>query len=305
MANIVAAESPESWRSLSESTRARLAQMDEAIRLPDKEKSFEEYIAFFSPGVVAHGMVPGETASKADLERHYHPVFFELKDGVILSDEIIVAGRMAAQRYHSLLYLDGEFDGVQAGGIPIFLRGQTFFRFDRQQLIIERWSNHDHSFRLAQMHGDSGREEGRAIADVLNGPGLSEEAVREILDEMLRILNLVQRPEERMEKYFDLFAPDALVHGVSSAPVPVSGLEEFYREVWTAFPDLEVKYEATLSAWSFGAIRWSGLGSHRGTYRGLASTRRPVRLSGEAILRFNSDGRVAEAWVNVAPVSYE
>ena len=104
------------------------------------------------------------------------------------------------QRYHSLLYLHGEFDGVNADQLPVFLRGQTFFRFDQTGRIIERWSNHDHAFRLQQLKGAEGRIEGEKLAAILNGSGLNENEVRQRIAAMNDAFNYVQSPAERRER---------------------------------------------------------------------------------------------------------
>ena len=107
------ASSPDKWRDLSEQTRTRMQEMDEIIRDPVPERGYEAYMELFSRNVQAHGLHESGAANLDGLREHYRPVFFELQDGVLISDEVIVAGPMAAQRYHSMLYLRGEFDGIR------------------------------------------------------------------------------------------------------------------------------------------------------------------------------------------------
>ncbi len=297
---VAIAESPKSWASLSEDTRVRMEQMDEYIRGADKERAYKDYLAIFHEDVVAHGMLESGPANKDELRSHYHPVFFELKDGVLLSDNVIVAGNMAAQRYHSLLYLRGRFDGVDADNAPVFLRGQTFFRFDAQQKIVERWSNHDHAFRLQQLLGADGAAEGRRISAVLNGPGLSEKSVRARLVEMNVAFNNVTAPAERRQQYAMFFRDDVIVHGLAADVVGLGELNRYYDRLWRAFPDLERQYDAVISAWSYGAVRWRALGSHRDSFGGETATLRPTKLTGEMIAKFDPDGRITEIWINDA-----
>ena len=290
------------WPTLSQRTRARMMEMDEILRDSDAQRSYDNYLNIFSTSIKAYGLYETGATNIVGLRKHYLPVFFELKDGVILSDEIIVAGNMAAQRYHSLLYLEGEFDGVKASKQPVFLRGQTFFRFDTNNRIAERWSNHDHEFRLGQLKGAEGAAEGRRIAAVLNGPGLSEPDVREKLEAMTNAFNRMQAPAEREIRYMEFFDPGLIVHGLSTAPAGLQQLREYLVEIWSAFPDLERTDEARLAAWSFGAVRWRALGSHRKRYRDSEPTMRPVTLRGETILHFNGEGRIDEIWLNNGPI---
>jgi predicted ester cyclase len=296
------AESPHEWRALSAQTRAQMKLMDETIRDPVAQRSYDRYLQMFAPDVVAHGLYEGEEADLDRIREHYRPVFFELTDGVLLSDDVIVAGRMAAQRYHSMLYLQGEFDGVEAVNRAVFLRGQTFFRFNHGMQIVERWSNHDHAFRLTQLKGEQGALEGERLAAVLNGPGLSEQAVRNKLAAINAAFNLVQMPPERESQYLRFFADDVRVHGIADEAVGIEALRRYQRARWRAFPDIERALDAELSAWSYGAIRWRALASHRDDFGGLAASNRPVRLTGEAVMRFDASGKVVEIWINDAPV---
>jgi hypothetical protein len=300
-----AMESPAEWRALSERTRARMQEMDETIRDRDQERSYRNYLAMFADHVVAHGVLASGDTDIDGLRAHYRPVFFELKGGVLLSDEVIVAGNMAAQRYHSLLYLSGEFDGVEGRSQPVFLRGQTFFHFDPDNRIAERWSNHDHGYRLGQLKGPEGRVEGDRIARHLNGPGLSESEVFAKLDEMTRAFNRMESPQAREQEYLALFAKTVVVHGIGEQSVGPQELRQQLSQLWAAIPDLQLAVETRLSAWSMGALRWRALGSHRAAYRGREPDMRPVSLRGETIMRFDGVGHIVEIWINAEPLEFD
>ncbi|UCG73883.1 MAG: ester cyclase [Chromatiales bacterium] len=298
-------ESPPAWRELTEGTRARMHEMDEIIRDRDQARSYRNYLAIFADDVVAHGLLESGDTGIDGLREHYRPVFFELKDGVLLSDEVIVAGNMAAQRYHSMLYLAGEFDGVAGQSQPVFLRGQTFFRFDDDGRIAERWSNHDHGYRLGQLLGPQGRAEGDRIARELNGPGLSEAEIHARLEGLTHAFNRMEAPAERDREFFGVFDKNVRVHGLDNVPAGLADLQQQLRELWTAVPDLRLTVNAPLSAWSMGAFRWRALGSQRKLYRDREPDLRPVSLQGECILRFNNQGRIVEIWLNTAPIEFD
>ncbi len=300
-----ALESPPAWRDLSERTRARMHEMDEIIRDRNQERSYQNYLEIFADDVVAHGLLESGDTGIDGLRTHYRPVFFELKDGVLLSDEVIVAGNMAAQRYHSLLYLAGEFDGVAGQLQPVFLRGQTFFRFDNDGRIAERWSNHDHAYRLGQLLGADGRAAGDRITRHLNGPGLSEAEVLDKLEQLLSAFNRMEAPAERDSEFLQFFESRSRIHGLDEESVGLAELQQQLRELWAAVPDLQMTIHARLSAWSMAAFRWQALGSQRNAYRERDPHMRPVSLTGDWILRFDGAGRITEAWLDTSPIQFD
>ena len=199
------AESPQNWRSGSDRTRALMVSMDEIIRDQGQHRSYDRYMRLFAPDVFAYGLYEDRPTNLEGSRKHHRPVFFELRDGVLLSDEVIAAGPMAAQRCHSMLYLDGIFDGVETRSKPVHLRGQTFFRFDENDQIAERRSNHDHAFRMRRLLGDEGWSIGEALPAKLNGPGLTEAEVLNNLRKMNEAIDFVQSPEERLPRYLSFF----------------------------------------------------------------------------------------------------
>ena len=167
--------SPAAWREQSERTRAAVYHMENSVNLTPtdtagKRKAYEAYMATFSPDVIVHGLVPSGDVDYAGLRRFYAALFGTFRGSVLVSDEMIVAGNMAAQRYHSLGRMTGQFDGVQLDDRLVALRGQTFFKLDEAGRIAERWSNHDHGYRMALTRGPQGRPEGERLARFLTGP---------------------------------------------------------------------------------------------------------------------------------------
>lgn len=303
--NSVAIDSPAEWRAVGQQTRIRMREMDETLRDRDAQRSYENYLAMFADNVVAYGLYDTGGTDLEGLREHYRPVFFELRDGVLLSDDVIVAGRMAAQRYHSMLFLNGEFDGVEASSRPVFLQGQTIFRFDADGRIAERWSNHDHGYRLGQLQGEHGRTEGDRIARILNGPGLSEEEVIARIDTFQAAFNRMEAPSDREREVRNLFSTAARIHGIADGPTDVSRLIARLAELRSAVPDLRMSVRTSMSAWSMGAFRWTALGSQRARYDGREPDMRPVLITGECILRFDGNGHIVEVWFDTAPPSFD
>jgi len=87
---------------------------------------------------------------------------------------------------------------------------------------------------------------------------------------------------------------------VFHAPVPsdVSGVQAL-KQVWSvllrAFPDLHVAIEDVIVQGDKVVYRNIVTGTHRGEYRGLPATGRPVTYDEIFIVRFD-DGRIAEIW---------
>ncbi|MCY4362521.1 MAG: DUF3604 domain-containing protein [Gammaproteobacteria bacterium] len=293
------AEDMTAWENTTTHTRERLHAMDAVINQQgDPGEAYENYMATFSPSVRAHGLLPGVVADHAAVREFYHGLFGTFEDSVLVSDELIVAGPMAAQRYHSLGYMTGTFDGVAMDRKLVAIRGQTFFRLDADGLIAERWSNHDHAYRLAQIKGESATEEGRQLAGLLNGPGLSEQSVYDRLASMAAAFNLIHDPDERETRFLAFFDKDVVVHGISAGQAGLGEFADYCRARWQALPDLVISLEAKLSAWSMGAVRWRATGSFRERYDDIELTQAPVTLTGETILRFNQAGKVVEIWIN-------
>jgi predicted ester cyclase len=278
-------------------TRVNQAPTDTAGR----QRAYEDYMATFSPRVVIHGLVPSGDVDYAGLRRFYAALFGTFRDSVLVSDELIVAGNMAAQRYHAWGRMSGEFDGVRLEDRLVALRGQTFFRLDEDGRIAERWSNHDHGYRMALTRGPEGAEEGRRLARFLNGPGLAEEEVYARLDAFADAFNLIQAPEQRIARLYALFSPDVRVHAAFAADGGLEDLRAHYQRLWGAYPDLVMQFEAKLSTWSMGAVRWRATGSRRQPYDAQPGDWQPVSKSGEMILRYSGAGAIAEIWLNDAP----
>ena len=298
LSGLAHAEDMAAWKLSTAQTRERLHAMDAAINLRgDPEQAYEKYMATFSSALRAHGLLPDETVDYRGVREFYRGLFDAFEDSVLISDELIVAGPMAAQRYHALGYMTGAFDGVAMDRKLIAMRGQTFFRLDADGLIAERWSNHDHAYRLAQIKGEGAIEEGRQMAELLNGPGLAEQAVYDRLEAMAAAFNLIHDPDQRENRFLAFFDKDVVVHGIAAGQAGLSEFTDYVRARWQALPDLIINLEAKLSAWSMAAIRWRATGSLRDRYAETEPTNAPVMQAGEAIMRFDNTGKVTELWI--------
>lgn len=276
------------------------------VNSPERQAAYDAYIRTFSPDAKVHGLVPERTATLGDVRTHYRAVFFELDGGTLVEDEVYTAGPMAAHRYHSLLTLNGTFDGVDAKDKPVILRGQTFFRFGDDGRIVERWSNHDHAYRMGQLLGEKGKAEGAKLGALLNGPGLSEAAGYRFVSDFSEAFSRADAPELRKEGVSALISDQATVHGLGCAVGGKAMLMEHLDQLWDAFPDLFMTVIGKpASGWSMVAFRWRAVGSHRKVFEGHEpSGRTAIDWTGQAIMRLDSEGRAVEIWWNEDPVGY-
>ena len=274
--------------------------MDQLVNSDDQESAYHQYMAMFHPEVRAWGLDEGGAADIERIKEHYHAVFFQLTGGVLVSDKVIIAGSMAAQRYHSLMYLNGTFDGVEAENKPVVIRGQTFFHIDEKGLIRERWSNHDHAYRMQQLLGEQGHIDGKVLMARLNGPGLSEEEGLMVLNKLSTSFNQPEAPDQRARDVMQLLSDDLKLMGMDMLSKNTEETVEFLKEVWRAYPDLILSFGAPLSGWSFVAMDWRATGSQRQSFRGELKTNSPVCFHGQAILRLAVTGQIEEAWIDAA-----
>jgi steroid delta-isomerase-like uncharacterized protein len=105
----------------------------------------------------------------------------------------------------------------------------------------------------------------------------------------------------RAEAIDELFAPDGIAHGLTSAgAAPLRGpanFKPFFRTFKDAFPDIAVVVEDTIAEGDMVAARCTVRGKHDGDTLGFAATKRPVEFTGMSITRWRN-GQIVEAWNN-------
>jgi predicted ester cyclase len=78
----------------------------------------------------------------------------------------------------------------------------------------------------------------------------------------------------------ELFAPSYVFHLPPLAPKDLNAVKVFYRELYTAFPDLAHTIEEQISARDKVTTRWIARGTHLGTWMGINPTGRSVAFTG-------------------------
>lgn len=102
----------------------------------------------------------------------------------------------------------------------------------------------------------------------------------------------------REETVDELFAKDAIGHGLSETDTDVHGPEEFkvfLRNMRNAFPDIHMDVHDALSEGEKVAVRLTFTGTHRGDGLGFPATGKNVRVAGVIMARLEN-GQIAEVW---------
>ncbi len=280
------------WIEKSEVTRKLMQEMDKTINQADRNKAYHDYMNFFANELQAYGLSETGVANLDYVKQHYKPVFEYFDDGLLVTDTLVVAGNMAAQRYHSLFTLNGSFDGVSYKDKLAAIRGFTFFEFNENGRIIRRWSNHDHAYRMEQLLGAQGREHGTILSKRLNGPGLSAQKVEETIRALVAANNRIHDPDLRKSETMAMFSPDVKVWGVTKSVAGYDELSRYFSDIWKSFPDLVFIPGDLLSAWSFGAVILTGHGTQRGNIKSTDTDVAPIKITIELILHFNDLSKI-------------
>ena len=96
----------------------------------------------------------------------------------------------------------------------------------------------------------------------------------------------------------EVYAPDLVVHIVSTT---IQGLEAFKQGLslfLTAFPDARFTIEDMIAEGDRVVVRYTFRGTHTGNFMGIAPTGKQVTQTGITINRF-ANGKAVELWGNV------
>jgi len=106
--------------------------------------------------------------------------------------------------------------------------------------------------------------------------------------------------QKRKATITELFAPDAIAHGVNDQGGDIQGpaqLLPFYERISGAFPDMKVVVEDGFSSGDKVIVRWSAEMHHQGDSLGMLASGKKVAIGGMTMARIK-DGKIVEAWDN-------
>ena len=99
----------------------------------------------------------------------------------------------------------------------------------------------------------------------------------------------------------EMLDPNVVGHGLKDADGSevhsIPGFKVFYRQFRSAFPDIHVQIEDTVSEGDKTVARCVVTATHSGHGIGRAPTSKPVRFTGMCMVRLKN-GKIAESWNN-------
>ncbi len=84
----------------------------------------------------------------------------------------------------------------------------------------------------------------------------------------------------------------------------LDGLKQGIREARQVAPDLKIEIGEMVAEGDLVAYRWTMTGTHRGEYRGMAPTGKPVKSTGITIVQF-ADGKICHDQFESSSPSFE
>jgi steroid delta-isomerase-like uncharacterized protein len=105
--------------------------------------------------------------------------------------------------------------------------------------------------------------------------------------------------QQRLSAVDELAAPHCKAHGhaPNDQVIGLAEFKEFARSVLTAFPDIQVTVEETISEGNRTLLRWHARMTHRGPFMGAPPSGTKVEVRGMSLMYFEG-GRIVEAWDN-------
>ena len=101
---------------------------------------------------------------------------------------------------------------------------------------------------------------------------------------------------ERISRTIDeIFHPDAVLHSPAGTAPAAAAVKTAWSMLLTAFPDIQVTAEDTITEGDKVVLRNTVTATHQGEYRGLPPTGTEITYGEIFIIRF-VDGKVAEGW---------
>jgi steroid delta-isomerase-like uncharacterized protein len=97
----------------------------------------------------------------------------------------------------------------------------------------------------------------------------------------------------KLDSANELLAADATIAVNNQAVADVEALKAICRSVREAFPDWHSTFEELVAEDERVAERWTGRGTHRGEFQGIAATGRRVAVPGTVFYRI-AGGKIAE-----------
>lgn len=123
-------------------------------------------------------------------------------------------------------------------------------------------------------------------------PTENKKVISRLYEEVFSKWNYAALPE--------LVADDFDCHLIpTDLPRGPAGIEQFYRSLREAFPDLKYTANDMIAEEDRVAVRWTWHCTHQGEFLGIAPTGKQAEVSGMAIYRL-TNGKCVERWVELS-----
>jgi predicted ester cyclase len=101
----------------------------------------------------------------------------------------------------------------------------------------------------------------------------------------------------KMERVDEVVSPRFTSHDwPEDGPTGPAAFRDYYATIRSALPDARYAVDDMVAEGDRVVVRWRLLGTHKGYFRGIAPSGRPIVLKGIAIYRVRN-GRLMERWV--------
>jgi len=94
----------------------------------------------------------------------------------------------------------------------------------------------------------------------------------------------------------DVVSPQFTSHDWPEGATGPKAFRDYYSAIRSALPDARYEVDDLIAEGDRVVVRWRLLGTHKGAFRGIAPTGRPLALKGIAIYRVDG-GKLMERWV--------
>lgn len=94
----------------------------------------------------------------------------------------------------------------------------------------------------------------------------------------------------------EVVSPQFTSHDWPEGATGPQAFRDYYSAIRSAVPDARYEVDDLIAEGDRVVVRWRLLGTHKGDFRGIAATGRPITLKGIAIYRVEG-GKLLERWV--------
>ncbi|MEU5264622.1 ester cyclase family protein [Amycolatopsis sp. NPDC021455] len=232
-----------------------------------------------------HDPAPGEKHGVEGAIAFISSIFAAFSEFHTTIEEQLAEADIVVGRWSQNFVNTGPYLGFPASGKQIHIGGITITRV-RDNRILEEWEARDALSLLNQMGIPS--PFGALEGDTEPGTTDPKELARRFFYEVWDSGDLAVADT--------IFAPDFANNSTVAGQRPgVAGVKQLVRAFRTGFPDCSVSVDLQTGEGDRVATRYTFRGTHRGTFRGLKATGKPVEVSGISIHSV-ADGKITGHW---------